>query len=182
MDRFNKERLVEIVLYVLNKTGELDYYTLLKTIYFAELKHLAKWGQRITTDDVCAMPYGPVLSHLLDAIKGNARESELSSMLQKVFKFASEDASNVMLPLRKANEDYLSKSEKEALEESIKENANLSFEQLKNKSHDAIWYKNYHEGKGKKIISTLDMAKSAHASKAIIEYIKENLEIERAIA
>ena len=42
MDRYDKERLVEIVLYVLNKTGELDYYTLLKTIYFAELKHLAK--------------------------------------------------------------------------------------------------------------------------------------------
>ena len=62
MDRYNKERLVEIVLYVLNKTGELYYYTLLKTIYFAELKHLAKWGQRMTKDDVCAMPYGPVLS------------------------------------------------------------------------------------------------------------------------
>ncbi len=182
MDKYNKERLVEIVLYVLNKTGELDYYTLLKTIYFAELKHLAKWGQRITSDDVCAMPYGPVLSHLLDAIKGDTREQELSTMLRKAFKFASEDASNVMLPLRKANEDYLSKSEKEALDESIDENANLSFEQLKNKSHDDIWYKNYPEGKGKKIISTMDMAKSAHALEAILEYIKENLEIERALA
>lgn len=182
MDRFNKERLVEIVLYVLNKTGELDYYTLLKTIYFAELKHLAKWGQRITTDDVCAMPYGPVLSHLLDAIKGDPREQELSAMLRSAFKFASEDASNVMLPLRQANEDYLSKSEKEALDESIRENANLSFEQLKNKSHDTVWYRNYHEGKGKKIISTLDMAISAHASEAMVEYIQENLEIERALA
>ena len=98
MDRYDKERLVEIVLYVLNKTGELDYYTLLKTIYFAELKHLAKWGQRITADDVCAMPYGPVLSHLLDAIKGDSHESELSRMLKSAFKFASEDASNIMLP------------------------------------------------------------------------------------
>ncbi len=96
MERYNKERLVEIVLYVLNKTGELDYYTLLKTIYFAELKHLAKWGQRITADDVCAMPYGPVLSHLLDAIKGDSHEPELSRMLKSAFKFASEDASNIM--------------------------------------------------------------------------------------
>nr|WP_298561647.1 Panacea domain-containing protein [uncultured Prevotella sp.] len=119
MDRYNKERLVEIVLYVLNKTGELDYHTLLKTIYFAELKHLAKWGQRMTEDDVCAMPYGPVLSHLLDAIKGDSHERELSQMLRTAFKFASEDASNIMLPLRKANEDYLSESEKEALDASI---------------------------------------------------------------
>lgn len=150
MDRYDKERLVEIVLYVLNKTGELDYYTLLKTIYFAELKHLAKWGQRITADDVCAMPYGPVLSHLLDAIKGDSHEPELSRMLKSAFKFASEDASNIMLP--------------------------------QNKSHDKIWLKNYREGKSKKVIATMDLAESAHASEAMKEYIKENLEIERALA
>ena len=108
MNRYDKERLVEIVLYVLNKTGELYYYTLLKTIYFAELKHLAKWGQRITSDDVCAMPYGPVLSHLLDAIKGDSHEPELSRMLKSAFKFASEDASNIMLPLRRAFRIWLS--------------------------------------------------------------------------
>ena len=83
------------------------------TIYFAELKHLAKWGQRITADDV------------------------------------SEDASNIMLP--------------------------------KNKSHDKIWLKNYKEGKGKKVIATMDLAESAHASEAMKEYIKENLEIARAL-
>lgn len=182
MDRYDKERLVEIVLYVLNKTGELDYNTLLKTIYFAELKHLAKWGQRITADDVCAMPYGPVLSHLLDAIKGDSHEPELSRMLKSAFKFASEDASNIMLPLRQANEDYLSESEKEAIDASIQENASLSFEQLKNKSHDKIWLKNYREGKGKKVIATMDLAESAHASEAMKEYIKENLEIEWALA
>lgn len=150
MDRYDKERLVEIVLYVLNKTGELDYYTLLKTIYFAELKHLAKWGQRITADDVCAMPYGPVLSHLLDAIKSDSHEPELSRMLKSAFKFASEDASNIMLP--------------------------------QNKSHDKIWLKNYREGKGKKVIATMDLAESAHASEAMKEYIKESLETERALA
>ena len=182
MDRYDKERLVEIVLYVLNKTGELYYYTLLKNIYFAELKHLAKWGQRITADEVCAMPYDPVLSHLLDAIKGDSHEPELSRMLKSAFKFASEDASNIMLPLRQANEDYHSETEKETLDASIQENATLSFEQIKNKSHDKIWLKNYREGKGKKVIATLDLAESAHASEAMKEYIKENMEIEWALA
>ena len=113
---------------------------------------------------------------LLDAIKGDSHEPELSRMLKSAFKFASEDASNIMLPLRKANEDYLSESEKEALDASIQENASLSFEQLKNKSHDKIWLKNYREGKGKKVIATMDLAESAHASEAMKEYIKENLE------
>ena len=91
-----------------------------------------------------------------------------------------EDVSNIMLPLRKANEDYLSESEKEALDASIQENASLSFEQLKNKSDDKIWQKNYREGKGKKVSSTMDLAKSTHASEAMKEYIKEGMEIERA--
>ena len=64
----------------------------------------------------------------------------------------------------------------------IQENATLSFEQLKNKSHDKIWLKNYREGKGKKVIATLDLAESAHASEALKEYIKENMEIEWALA
>lgn len=75
-----------------------------------------------------------------------------------------------------------SESEKEALDASIQENASLSFEQLKNKSHDKIWLKNYREGKGQKVIATMDLAESAHASEAMKEYIKENMEIERALA
>ena len=55
-------------------------------------------------------------------------------------------------------------------------------EQLKNKSHNKIWLKNYREGKSKKVIATMDLAESAHASEAMKEYIKENLEIERACA
>ena len=95
------------------KFGKMDRYDNF-TIYFAELKLLAKWGQRITADDV------------------------------------SEDASNIML--------------------------------LKNKSHDKIWLKNYREGKDKKVIATMDLAESSHASEAMKEYIKENMEIERALA
>ena len=38
------------------------------------------------------------------------------------------------------------------------------------------------EGKGKKVIATMDLAESAHASEAMKEYIKENLEIEWALA
>ena len=69
-----------------------------------------------------------------------------------------------MLPLRQANEEYLSESEKEALDASILENASLSFEQVKNKSHDKIWLKNYREGKGKKVIATMDLAEWTSSS------------------
>ena len=182
MTKFDKEKIVEIVLYVLNKKGELDYYNLIKTIYFAELKHLAKWGRRITSDDVCAMPYGPVLSHLLNAVKGVEDESGLAGILAGTFKFAGSDAPYVMLPLRSADEDYLSESEKEALDESISENASLSFGQLKDKSHDAVWQEYFTNGTGRKVIPTLALADAAHASEAMKEYIKENVELDAALS
>ncbi|WP_302317871.1 hypothetical protein, partial [Holdemanella biformis] len=58
----------------------------------------------------------------------------------------------------------------------------LSFEQLKNKSHDKIWLTKYREGKGKNVIVTMDLEEPAHASAEMKEYTKENLEIERALA
>ena len=179
MTRFDKEKLVEIVLYVLNKKGGLDYYSLIKTLYFAELDHLAKWGRRITADDVCAMPYGPVLSHLLNAIKNDGKDKELADMLHNVFQAPKNDAPYVLLPLREADEDYLSESEKEALDKSIAENSSLSFSQLMSKSHDEVWKKYFENGTGRKVIPTTALADAAHASDVMKEYIRENMELDK---
>lgn len=82
------------------------------TIHFAEQKHLAKRGQRITADDVCTMPYGTV-HYLLDAIKGDSHEVELSRMLNSAFKFASKEASNIMLPKNKSYDKIWQKNNRE---------------------------------------------------------------------
>ena len=42
MTRFDKQKLTEVVLYILNKTKGLDYYHVFKIIYFANIAHLAK--------------------------------------------------------------------------------------------------------------------------------------------
>ena len=55
MTTFEQKSLIEIVLYILNKTGGIDFYHLFKIIYFAEMKHLAKWGIRLQKDDLCAL-------------------------------------------------------------------------------------------------------------------------------
>ena len=44
MTNFDKQKLTEIVLYILNKTKGLDYYHVFKVIYFANISYLAKYG------------------------------------------------------------------------------------------------------------------------------------------
>lgn len=180
MTTFDQKSLIEIVLYILNKTGGIDFYHIFKIIYFAEMKHLAKWGLRLQKDDLCALEYGPVPSRLYNAVKH--KDPQLSDMLFEVADFAGKDAPNVLLPKRPADMDYISKSEQDALDESIEENANLTFGQLKEKSHDAAWKEAYEKQKGRKIISPASMARVAGLDEEAIGYINEQLELELALA
>lgn len=172
-----------MVLYILNKTRGIDFYHVFKIIYFAEMKHLAKWGIRLQKDDLCALEYGPVPSKLYDAVKRkNAPGTQLSSMLFEVADFAGNDAPNVLLPKRQADMDYISKSEQEALDTSISENASLTFSELKEKSHDAAWKEAYEKPTGLRIISPVSMAKVAGLDENALEYINEQMELEKALA
>lgn len=183
MARFEDRKLVEMVLYILNRTGGTDFYHVFKILYFAELKHLAKWGRNITPDKFCALDYGPVPSGLYDAVKEqNAPHSELGRLLSETTSFAGADAPYVMLAKRNANTRYLSKTEKEMLDASIEENANLTFRQLLTKSHDEAWKSAYENGAGKKEMSLIEMAKVAGVDDGMLDYIRERLDLKAAMA
>lgn len=170
MKKFEQQKIVEIVLYILDKTKGIDYYHIFKILYFADMKHLAKWGSRIVEDDFFALNYGPVPTNLYDAVKEiNSPNSELAILLHKSISFAFDDAPNVLLARKKPNIDYISKSEIEALNESIEENSWKTFDELKNKSHDDAWSEAYNSSN--KSISPVSMAKVMKADDTIIEYI-----------
>ncbi len=182
MTDFDSKKLTELVLYILCKTGGVDSYHAFKILYFAEMKHLAKWGSGIVPDEFCALKYGPVPTQLYDAVKelGNP-QMRLSEDLAEVVQFAGEDAPNVLLPKREANMNFLSKSEVDALNDAISENESLTFGQLRRKSHDAAWDEAHHRVNGTNVISPVSMAKVMNADEAILEYIEEQLEIDSAL-
>ncbi len=128
MTNFDSKKLAELVLYILCKTGGVDFYHVFKILYFAEMNHLAKWGSGIVPDEFRALKYGPVPTHLYDAVKdlGHSR-MKLSEELSEVVQFAGEDAPNVLLPRREANVNFLSKSEIDALDQSIAEHESMTF-------------------------------------------------------
>lgn len=182
MTNYDIKKITELVAYILDRTGGVDFYHAFKILYFAEMKHLAKWGSSIVPDEFCALKYGPVPTQLYDAVKElNNPCITLSEELSKVARFAGEDAPNVLLPKRTANMKALSKSEIEALDQSIEENKSLTFDQLVRKSHDEAWHEANRRVNGTKVISPLSMAKVLNADDAILEYIKEQMQIESAL-
>lgn len=182
MTNYDSKKLTELVLFILGKTGGVDFYHAFKILYFAEMKHLAKWGSGIVPDEFCALKYGPVPTHLYDAVKElNHPRMGLSEELSEVIQFAGEDAPNVLLPKREAQLKYLSKSEIEALEQSIEENKSLTFGQLMKKSHDEAWEEANRRANGTSVISPVTMAKVLKADDAMLEYIEEQMQIESAL-
>ena len=176
------KKLTELVLFILDKTGGVDFYHAFKILYFAEMKHLAKWGSRIVPDEFCALKYGPVPSLLYGAVKElNRPRMLLAKELSEVIRFAGEDAPNVLLANREANMKYLSRSEIEALEQSIEENESLTFGQLIRKSHDTAWEEAHRRANGSNVISPVSMARVLDADDAMLEYIEEQMQIESAL-
>lgn len=186
MTSFDKHKLTEMVLYILNKTNGLDYYHVFKTIYFANIAHLAKCGLRITTDDFCALPDGPAPSVLYDSIKekkGMYCDSELEQLMEDAIVKGNDDAYYMWSAKRQANIDYLSKSEIEELDKAIADNAHLPYNILRNKSHGEEWARAFHgSDPGRKIMDIVGMAKDGMATEDMLEYIKEELEVEKALA
>lgn len=185
MTSFDRKKAIESVLYILDRTGGVDFYHTFKILYFAEMKHLSKWGSKIIGDVFCALPYGPVPSQLYDAVKHIYKGWQCDAFSQELGEavaFAGDDAPNVMLAKRTPDMQYISTSEKEAIDASIEENATLSFEMLKMKSHDAAWNEAFMTGCGNKSISPLSMAKVIATDDAMLDYIKEQEEIEHMLS
>jgi len=183
--RFDKEILIEIVSYILNKTQGTDIYHVLKIIYFANQKHLVKWGAPMIRDDFRAYEYGPVSDQLYKAMHDNHKYGDdLPELFKQTAYYAGDDARSNILPSRKPDMDFLSKAAVEVLDQSIAENAGLTFPQLLEKSHDSAWQEAWERKakNGDDLMSSTSIAKAAGADEAMLEYIKEQMEIDAALA
>lgn len=170
--KFNKESSIASVLYILERTGRLDFHKLFKILYFAEQKHLALYGKPITGDHYIAMPAGPVPSVIYDILK-SVRDKDDYPVNYKEFEHLFVVEGNYYVKaLVGSDTDNLSESSTELLNDSIKENKDLSFSQLKEKSHDTAWGMadaNYE-------INYEDIAACGGANDVILKYMKTSSE------
>ena len=172
--QYEDQKIKEVLLYILGKTGVVDYYHLMKILYLAERQHLAKWGDRIIVDDYYALPHGPVPTRIYDSLK--AVKEGKGGFLSDVVS-VSPDAPDVKA-LREANMDYLSKSEIDALDSAIAKNIVKSFAELEQMTHDEYYFKALEKGRK---MTVEDIARSGGATEKMVEFIREEMAFDHAL-
>jgi hypothetical protein len=153
------------VLYIakkLRKNGiDPDFYRIFKIMYFADQKSLPTYYQTIF-GNWYALPDGPVPEDLYQLIKKIKEGKEINEFTIK---------ENIVRPKMEADMDEFSEIDLELIDESIKENGKLSYNELKKKSHGKAW-ENTATGYEMNI---LDIARESGANKHKIEHIKERI-------
>lgn len=136
--RFDKIKTLNALLFVVNRVQRKDFHKIFKIIYFADRQHLADWGRPITGDTYIAMEAGPVPSRLYDMLKIVRGDSYLPDT-EGLGRFFQIENWMYVKPLKDADLNELSPNEQEALSEAISKYANLSYDEIKEKSHDVAW-------------------------------------------
>jgi uncharacterized phage-associated protein len=173
LERFDIEKAKAVMLYISCNIQNRDIMRLFKILYFAEKKHLAKWGDFILNDRYIAMRNGPVRSMLYDlfkGIRGDGLRSKEFEMFYNAFKI---DGKYNVTPLETPDMDYLSQSNITFLNQSIEENKDINFNKLSKNSHDTAWK----SADRNEIIDFIDIAKAGGASKEMVDYIVEEREL-----
>ena len=165
-------KLKSVVLYIIERLGEVDFHKAFKIMYFADREHLAKYGRQITGDVYIAMKYGPVPSFTYDVFKAIRGDGYYSKELKTLYGSFEIIGDSVVKGMGKADMDELSVSDLECLNKAIEENKELTFPQLSKKSHDGA----YNAVQRDESLNLIDIATAGHANEEMIQYIRETQE------
>jgi hypothetical protein len=75
--KLNAPKAVEVIVWFANKRPGVDFHTILKLLFFADIYHLNQWGRPIVGDTYNALPYGPVAQTTYDLLRREPLALEL---------------------------------------------------------------------------------------------------------
>ena len=174
--QINKVKTLNALLYVANRVQRKDFHKIFKIIYFADRQHLADWGSPITGDTYIAMEAGPVPSRLYDMLKIVRGDSYMPDN-EGLGKYFQIEGWMYVKPLLDADLNKLSPNEQEALQEAINKYAALSYDEIKEKSHDVAWRSTARDFS----IKWEDIAREAGLNGEEMEYVEEFSRLEAAL-
>jgi len=167
---YDPDKSVHTLAYVITKLGgAVDVYILLKIIYFADKRHLNRYGRFLFGDTYVAMKAGPVPSGAYDAVKiargGSAwcRPHPLAKELLAVNE-------NNVCALAKPDLDFFSESDLECLNEAIEECRNLDWREIWRRSHRDPAFRAA-DFNGEMPITSI--ARSLPNAEAVLEYLSD---------
>jgi uncharacterized phage-associated protein len=139
--KFDLDKALEAIIFVASKVHESSFHKISKIFYFADQLHLERYGSVLSEDYYVAMDNGPVPSHIYNMMKyaSGITTVRASDKSPKILDALGVVQQYNVIAKRTAELDYLSESEVECLEESIKRHGHKTFGQLTDESHDAAW-------------------------------------------
>ena len=128
----NTDKVIEIIVWLADKEPNIDIYHVAKILFYADKRHLNKYGRPVTGDTYIKMEYGPAPSLALDIIRRNAivLGPQKTTKIKTALEIGSEEEYYPIKSKRKADISYLSVSDLKFLEESRKDFAKKSFSEL----------------------------------------------------
>lgn len=175
---FEYEAALNSLLFILEQLGgKSDMHKLCKILYFADQRHLSKYGRSITGDTYIAMQYGPVPSNvddILKAVRGDSFFSKYAEKLKDKFIFENRFlVKALVLP----DMDELSASDVECLTYAIDLCRDKSFDRLTELSHGMAWTNTARD----RAISVKDILREAGDEEEYVEYIVGQLRLQAAL-
>ena len=168
--KFDTQKAKAVLLYIIRNTGLADFHKLFNILYFAEKEHLVKYGRSIIGDNYIAMKFGPVPSFIYDCFKAIRGDGYYIEELENFYRAFEVKNDHYLQAKEEPDMEELSQSDIECLTKVIKDNKNLSFTRLSEKSHDHAWKSVTRDD----TIDMIKIAESGGANKEMIKYIKEN--------
>lgn len=136
---FNLDKSVQAILYIANRLQRKDFHKIFKILYFSDRNHLSKYGRSITGDTYIAMTDGPVPSNIYDifkSVRGDGFFSKESANIPWPFSVVDW---NFIQPHADADLGKLSATDVEELDESLRTYGAMSWDEVREKSHDYAW-------------------------------------------
>ena len=174
--------------------SNLDKLKISKLLYFADKYHLLKYGKPIIGDNYFHLDYGPVPSKALDIMNEVVCKDNVSRIGEG---FSNKDKFNQFLKVRRPffhsypvfelikepDLDYLSESEMEALNETIKKYGKLTGGNLIDETHkDAAWLRTKNTEEIDYRLFFLDEPDANPAALEYLESLQDDLAIGFAIS
>ncbi|MDR0368878.1 MAG: SocA family protein [Bacteroidales bacterium] len=175
MERYNFEdfdihKALNAVLYITQKLKRNDFHKIFKILYFSDREHLSDYGRSITGDTYIAMADGPVPSNIYDifrSVRGDGFFKD-DGNFSKLFQVVNWD---LIRPVKKPNLKVLSKTDLHYINDSIKKYGDMSWDEIREKSHDYAWRNTVKNTP----ISLENILIETGNNEAYIEYLKEQI-------
>ena len=174
IEEYNLQKVKEIMLYILNKVGDIDYYKLMKMIFCADRNNLLVWAEPITSLQYKAKDHGPVPQSIYKEITRSKRHHD--GLYGGIITFVDE---YIVHAEREADLNYLSKTDIEALNKAINYLKDKNWDEIENELHDDVFKRLFPL---RKKYTFTDIAESGGADSKTIERIKMNVQLNKMLS